>query len=70
MYRVVYRELVLTGIFGRHLYTTWDILDGLLESGRVKLEHYVGEVMPLKDYKNALEHFSRLKGRAILLPEE
>ena len=70
MYRVVYRELVLTGIFGRHLYTTWDILDGLLESGRVKLEHYVGEVMPLKDYQKGIEHFSRLKGRAILLPEE
>jgi threonine 3-dehydrogenase len=70
MYRVVYRELVLTGIFGRHLYTTWDILDGLLESGRVKLEHYVGEVMPLKDYEKGLECFNRLKGRAVLLPEE
>jgi len=70
MYRVVYRELVLTGIFGRHLYTTWDILDGLLESGRVKLEHYLGELMPLEDYKKGMEHFSRLKGRAILLPEE
>ena len=70
MYRVVYRELVLTGIFGRHLYTTWDILDGLLESGRVKLEHYVGEVMPLKNYERGLERFATLKGRAILLPEE
>ena len=70
MYRVVYRELVLTGIFGRHLYTTWDILDGLLESGRVKLEHYVGDRMPLKDYKKGMERFSQLKGRAILLPEE
>jgi threonine 3-dehydrogenase len=66
MYRVVYRELVLTGIFGRHLYTNWDILDGLLESGRVNMEHYVGETLPLKDYKKALEHFSALKGRAVL----
>ena len=70
MYRVVYRELVLTGIFGRRLYTTWDILDGLLESGRVKLEHYVGETLALKDYEKGLEHFSALKGRAVLLPEE
>jgi len=70
MYRVVYRELVLTGIFGRHLYSTWDILDGLLESGRVKLEHYVGEVMPMKDYEKGLQNFSKLKGRAILIPEE
>ena len=70
MYRVVYRELVLTGIFGRHLYTTWDIMDGLLESGRVKLKHYVGEVLPLGEYKKGIEHFSSLKGRAVLLPEE
>ena len=70
MYRVVYRELVLTGIFGRHLYTTWDILDALLESGRVKLEHYVGEVLPFNDYEAGLKHFSNLKGRAILLPEK
>ncbi|MDR1636102.1 MAG: alcohol dehydrogenase catalytic domain-containing protein [Treponema sp.] len=69
MYRVVYRELTITGIFGRHLYTTWDILNSLLESGRVKLEHYVGEVMPLSQYQKGLEHFSRLKGRAVMLPE-
>ena len=69
MYRVVYKELLLTGIFGRHLYTTWDILDGLLESGRVKLEHYVGEVLPLEDFEKGLNHFSKLKGRAVLLPE-
>jgi threonine 3-dehydrogenase len=70
MYRVVYRELTITGIFGRHLYTTWDILDSLLESGRVKLEHYVGEIFAMKDYEKGLERFSQLKGRAILIPEE
>jgi threonine 3-dehydrogenase len=70
MYRVVYRELKLTGIFGRHLYTTWDILDALLESGRVKLEHYVGGVMPLKDFEKGLNDFTKIIGRAILLPEE
>jgi threonine 3-dehydrogenase len=68
MYRVVYRELRITGIFGRHLYTTWDILQDLLESGRVKLEHYVGEVLPLAQYEQAIAHFSQLTGRAILTP--
>jgi threonine 3-dehydrogenase len=69
MYRVVYRELRITGIFGRRLYTTWDILENLLAGGRVKLEHYVGEVIPLSQYQKGLEHFSRLKGRAVMLPE-
>jgi threonine 3-dehydrogenase len=70
MYRVVYKELKITGIFGRHLYTTWDILENLLESRRVKLEHYVGEVISLGEYEKGLEHFSALKGRAIMLPGE
>jgi threonine 3-dehydrogenase len=69
MYRVVYRELRITGIFGRHLYTTWDILENLLAGHRIKLEHYVGEVIPLSRYQKGLEHFNRLKGRAIMLPE-
>jgi threonine 3-dehydrogenase len=70
MYRVVYRELIVTGLFGRHLYTTWDILGSLIGSGRVKLEHYVGEVIPLKNYTQGLEHFDDIIGRAILIPEE
>jgi threonine 3-dehydrogenase len=70
MYRVVYRELHITGIYGRHLYTTWDILDNLLKTGRVKLDQYVGEQLPLCQYAKGLEHFSKLIGRAVLLPEE
>ncbi|MCL2319293.1 MAG: alcohol dehydrogenase catalytic domain-containing protein [Treponema sp.] len=70
MYRVVYRELRITGIYGRHLYTTWDILDNLLSSGRLDLDHYVGEQLPLRQFDLGLKHFSQLAGRAVLLPEE
>lgn len=70
MYRVVYRQLQITGIFGRHMYTTWDILSNLLESGRVKLKNYVGDVMPMEDYETALERFDHINGRAILIPKE
>lgn len=70
MYRVVYRELRITGIFGRHLYTTWDILESLLECGKVKLNRYIGEQLPLSQYQKGLEHFSKLTGRAVLFPEE
>jgi threonine 3-dehydrogenase len=70
MYRVVYRELRITGIYGRHMYTSWDILDNLVRGGRIKLDHYVGEQLPLCDYQKGLEHFSKLIGRAVLLPGE
>jgi threonine 3-dehydrogenase len=69
MFRVVYRELKITGIFGRHMYLTWDLLDNLLSSGKVNLSNYVGEVMGLGEYEKALEHFDRLNGRAIMIPE-
>jgi threonine 3-dehydrogenase len=69
MYRVVYRELKITGIFGRHMYLTWDLLDNLLSSGKVNLSNYVGEVMGLGEYEKALEHFDQLNGRAIMIPE-
>lgn len=70
MRRVVYRELVITGLFGRHMYTTWDILSNLLENGRVDLNHYVGDVMPMAEYETALERFDQLNGRVILIPKE
>ena len=68
MYRVVYRELKLTGIFGRHMYKTWELLENLLESGGIKLSNYVGETMPMCEYEKSLERFNSLNGRAILIP--
>ncbi len=68
MYRVVYRELIITGLFGRHMYTTWDILERLVKSGGVKLSNYVGAKLPLDDYEKAIERFDELNGRALLIP--
>ena len=69
MYRVVYRELKITGLWGRHMYSTWDLMESLLEGKRINLDNYVGEQFPLKDYDKALDCFSKITGRAILIPE-
>ena len=68
MYRVVYRELRITGIFGRHMYKTWELMMSLIRNGKVKLEAYVGAVMPLTEYEQALERFNELNGRAVMIP--
>lgn len=68
MYRVVYRELIITGLFGRNMFKTWEPMLNLLDAGRVNLKAYVGKVMPMSEYKNALEIFDDINGRAILIP--
>ncbi len=68
MYRVVYREMLLTGIFGRHMYKTWELLNALLETGKIKPSRYVAKVMPLSEYKTAWEQFDTYNGRAVMIP--
>lgn len=68
MYRVVYRELKITGIFGRHMYKTWETLMDLIKANKVNLSTYVGDVMPMSQYQRALDRFDDLIGRAILVP--
>jgi len=68
MYRVVYRELKITGLFGRHMFKTWELMMTLLRNKKIDLSAYVGAVAPLADYKEALEKFNDLNGRAIMIP--
>lgn len=68
MYRVVYRELKITGLFGRHMFKTWELLMELLRNGKVNLKNYVGAVMSLDEYEKAVEQFNHLNGRAIMIP--
>ena len=68
MYRVVYRELIITGLFGRNMFKTWEPLLNILNAGRMSLKPYIGEIMPMQDYKHALEIFDNINGRAIMLP--
>ncbi len=68
MYRVVYRELKITGIFGRHMYKTWEQMMRLVNSGKVNLSAYVGMVLPMDEYQKSLDEFSNINGRAIVIP--
>ena len=68
MYRVVYRELKITGIFGRHMFNTWELLTDMLNAGKVGLDKYIGAEMSMWEYQKALDEFNNIIGRAILIP--
>jgi threonine 3-dehydrogenase len=68
MYRVVYRELVITGLFGRHMFKTWELLLDLLATKNINLEKYIGMTLTLDEYQTALDEFNNITGRAILIP--
>lgn len=68
MYRVVYRELKIKGLYGRHMFKTWDMLLRLVNNGKINLGNYVGEVMPITEYQKALDCFKDLNGRAVMIP--
>lgn len=68
MYRVVYKELKITGIFGRHMFKTWELLMRLVNSGKVNLSSYVGMVLPMEEYQKALDEFNNINGRAVVIP--
>lgn len=68
MVRVVYKELVLTGIFGRRIYETWGLLRELLETKDIALGEFIGPEMPLTDYEKGFNQFSKYTGRIIFYP--
>ena len=68
MYRVVYRELKITGLFGRHMFKTWELLMTLLRNNKVDLKNYVGTVIPMADFEKAVEQFNDFNGRVIMIP--
>nr|WP_207754303.1 zinc-binding dehydrogenase [Caldicoprobacter guelmensis] len=68
MTRVVYKEIVLTGIFGRRIYETWILLQEFLETKNIDFGIFIGAEMPLTDYEKGFQQFSDLTGRLIFYP--
>jgi threonine 3-dehydrogenase len=65
MYGVVYKELNVTGIFGRRMYETWTQVMNILETGKIDLQSYVGKIMELNEFEKAIELFPQVSGRIV-----
>ena len=66
MYGVVYKELIVTGIFGRRLYETWTLVMNLLKTGKIDLNEFIADEMKLEDFEQANADFSKYSGRILL----
>ena len=68
MLKAVYKELVITGIFGRRIYQTWELLKAILETGRIDVSQYVCDTFALADFEKAIKASKSVPGRIILKP--
>ncbi|HEY5584818.1 MAG TPA: alcohol dehydrogenase catalytic domain-containing protein [Ruminiclostridium sp.] len=65
MYDVVYKELNITGIFGRRMFETWETVMSILDTGRINLDSYIGKIMKLEDLDQAVTEFKKVSGRIV-----
>lgn len=65
MYGVVYKELIVTGIFGRRMFESWEELYRVLNTGRVDMQGYIGAQMPFTELAEAVERFDSVTGRIV-----
>ncbi len=65
MYGVVYKELIVTGIFGRRMYETWTETMNILETGKIDLNSFISKQMKLEDFDKAIEEFPKVSGRIV-----
>ena len=70
MYGVVYKELNVTGIFGRRMYETWTEVMNILKTGRIDLNSYVGKRMKLEEFEKAIELFPQVSGRIVFRDQD
>lgn len=62
------RGITFTGSFGRRLWSTWDILVGLVASGQLDLGKFITHRLPLRDFESAMELLTQDSCKVLLLP--
>ncbi len=70
MYGVVYKELTVTGIFGRRMFESWEMLFNILRTGKIDAESYVGKRMKFEQMDEAVAGFGDVVGRIVFPMDE
>ncbi len=65
MYGVVYKELTITGIFGRRMFESWEMLFNILRTGKIDAESYIGKRMKFEQMDEAVAVFNSVVGRIV-----
>jgi threonine 3-dehydrogenase len=62
------RYVTLRGVFGRRLWDTWELLGGLVASGRLDLDWIITHRMGLDEFDRAIELLSADAGKILVFP--
>jgi threonine 3-dehydrogenase len=62
------RVITWKGTFGRHIWSSWDIVDGLVRSGQLNLNDFIVEEIQLDDLPTRLTDVASLPGKVIVRP--
>ena len=62
------KGIILSGVFGRRIWDTWEELSAILASGRVELDWIISHRLPLGDLEPIMELLSQGANKIILLP--
>ncbi len=52
---LIRKELNITGVWGRKMYSTWMLVDQLIASGKLNVNPLIGDVYRIEDYASAFE---------------
>lgn len=62
------KGIVLSGVFGRRIWDTWEELSAILASGRVELDWIISHRLPLGELEPIMDLLSHDANKIILLP--
>lgn len=66
--RVLLREITITGIFGRLMFETWEIVKEFIALNRIDLDRYIGAVLPLEEFDKGAHMAKKTFGRIVFKP--
>jgi threonine 3-dehydrogenase len=70
-YAITLRQVRVRGVAGRHMWDTWRLADGLLQSGQLDPRPVITHTLPLADFDQGFKLIttgSRATGKVLLLP--
>jgi threonine 3-dehydrogenase len=70
-YAITLRQVRVRGVAGRHMWDTWRLADGLLQSGQLDPRPVITHQLPLADFDQGFKLIttgSRATGKVLLLP--
>lgn len=62
------RMLTWRGVFGRHIWSSWEFLDGLVGAGAVDLASFIELEIGLDELPDRIEEIAALSGKCIVRP--